>query len=470
MGYIFQCLLVMYKDLSKASVIRQKFVSSIVLLSISVTLIISLASCLLVRPGQAIDHQDILWEGWEVIESSYVGWDSIDNIEVTGNTIKGMLEQLDKPAYPFLTELDDVIDQPPVSVPDGLADIWRAWTLSRAKWPDVDPSLLTEAAMKGMMQSLGDPVSNYLNQVEFKKSQQKNLTSYEGIGAVVDFRDSRLTIFSVMSDGPAQKVGLQRDDVILEIDGEPVYLSNSNEAVKKLKGASGTRVTLLIQRSRELEPRDIVVTRGTINIPTVDMSLLPSSVGYLYIREFQDHTLDEVLEVLETFNELDTLGIILDLRNNHNGGIEVARDVGAQFLPDGLFLYEIDGNNKRTDMFIEAGGTLTEGSELVVLINKGTAQAAEALAGSLQDAGVGIVIGDRSKGLGSTNIYSELSNGGAILLPVSYWYTPSGRSIIIDGIVPDIDASLSKEDFALNRDSQLKEAYDYLDKRLPAFR
>ena len=193
----------------------------------------------------------------------------------------------------------------------------------------------------------------------------------------------------------------------------------------------------------------------------------------MYIQAFYDHTIDEVLDVLETFNELETLGMVLDLRSNQTGSLELARDVAAQFVSDGLFAYQVDNEQVRTDLHLQEGGgsgVLDREVKLVVLVNQGTAEAAEALAGALQDAGRGVVMGDPTRGRGSTNSYVTLSNGGALYFPTSYWFTPSGRAISGEGILPDIAASLSQEDLIMNRDSQLQRAYEYLDQSLPAFR
>ena len=413
----------------------------------------------------------VIWEAWEVVKSSYVNADLLDAEVVTGGVISGMLDFAKKPAYPFLTRLDQVVDRPPRTVPEELADLWRAWTLFRTTWPDVDPELLSEAALHGMMSSLGDPVSTYLTTEAYEMSQEEEEPgSYEGIGAVLGIENGQLTIMSPMSGGPADRADLRRGDVILAINGELVAGKTPDEATEDVRGDAGTRVTFLIRRSSESEPREISLTRATIDIPTVDMSLLPGSIGYLHIAKFRDNTLDEVLDNLETFNRLDTLGVILDLRSNLGGSLEVARDVASQFLGEGLFLYEVDSNQARTDLVVTEGGIATEVVEMVVLVNESTAEAAEALAGALQDSGRAVVMGDPTQGRGSTNIYRGLSNGGALYLPVSYWHTPSGRSIIDEGIKPNIEASLTSEDFALNRDSQLIRAYEYLNEQLPAFR
>ena len=413
---------------------------------------------------------EVIWEAWEAIKDSYVEANSLDAELVVGGVVNGMLDFAEKPSYPFLTELGQMTTPAPRKVPKELTNIWRAWTLFGEKWPGVDSNLLSEAALRSMMDSLEDPVSTYLSAEAYERTQRGDEGSYEGIGAVIGIQDGQVTIVSPMSDSPAERAGLRQGDVILQINGKPPVGDTLEEAVAEIKGEAGSRVTFLIQRPTEVEPREISLTRATIDVPTVDMSFLPGSVGYLYIEKFQDNTLDEVLDHLELFNRLETLAVILDLRSTVGGSLEVARSVASQFLADGLFLYQVDNKEARTDLIVEEGGIATEEGLLVVLVNGGTAEAAEALAGALQDSGRAVLLGDRTQGKGSTNDYHKLSNGGALFMPTSYWYTPSGRAIAEEGIQPDIEASLSQQDLLAGTDSQLQTAYDYLDDRLPSFR
>jgi carboxyl-terminal processing protease len=202
----------------------------------------------------------------------------------------------------------------------------------------------------------------------------------------------------------------------------------------------------------------------------------------MYISDFRDNTLEEVVTALEEFKQLDTLALILDLRNNPGGSLESARQIASQFLSQGLFMYEVDKAGARSDQAIEAGGIATEAfmfkaeedgareDLMVVLVNEFTGNAAEALAGSLQDAHRADILGIRTVGRGSDNVYRELSDGSAIYLPVSNWYTPSGRRITGSGILPDIEVPIRDEDRALGLDTQRDVASEYLDNQLPQFR
>ena len=297
-----------------------------------------------------------------------------------------------------------------------------------------------------------------------------NKSSYEGIGAVIGLQDGQLTIISPMSGGPAEKAGLERGDLILKVNGRSVEGQSLEVASGYVKGAVGTRVTFLIQKPGENEPREINVTRALIEIPTIEMSLLPGSVGYLRFIEFNEGTLDETLDVLERFNQLDTLGIIIDLRNNNDGSIKHAGAVAGQFVPAGPFIYEIDNNDRRQDFSIEKSGILTDGVNLVVLVNQGTGGAAEAFAAALRDMGGATLIGARTSGSGSSNMYMELNNGSALYIPTSRWFTTEGLSLLGDGLKPDEEAALTEQDISLGRDSQLNAAYNHLDGLLPDYR
>lgn len=412
----------------------------------------------------------VIWEAWEGIKDSHVDSAALSVDVLMDGGIKEMLNLANIPAYPLLTELDEVIDRPPKQVSKELEDLWRVKTLILQISPDVDKTALAEAALLGILNSLTDPVSRYLNPEAYQRKKEINKSSYEGIGAVIGLQDGQLTIISPMSGGPAEKAGLERGDLILKVNGRSVEGQSLEAASGHVKGAVGTRVTFLIQKPGENEPREINVTRALIEIPTIEMSLLPGSVGYLRFIEFNEGTLDETLDVLERFNQLDTLGIVIDLRNNNEGSIEHVGAVAGQFVPAGPFIYETDNDDQRRDFSIEKSGILTDGVSLVVLVNQGTGGAAEAFAAALRDMGGATLIGVRTSGSGSSNMYMELNNGSALYIPTSRWFTAGGLPLLGDGLKPDEEAALTDQDISLGRDSQLNAAYNHLDGLLPDYR
>jgi len=411
----------------------------------------------------------LVWEAWGVIKDSYVEGQTLDSKKVVGNAIAKMLGASGKPAYPFLTELESVRGRPPRDVPKELTDVWRSWVLFREKWPDVELRLLAEAAVQGMLEALSGGSAAHLTPEAYDRAQERLRGTYQGIGAFAVIQDGKL-LLSPMEDSPAQKAGLKAGDVILEVNGEPVAAKGLEESVDLVRGPAGTKVTLLVERAGEEKPLEFDVIRGDIDTVSVSRRLLPGAIGYIYISDFRENTPDKILDVLEELKQVDTLALILDLRDNPGGSIEAARKVASQFLSEGLFMYEIDREGNRRDWPIEQGGIAIKELPMVVVVNELTSSAAEAVAGALQDTQRAKILGTRTFGKGSANAFMVLSDGSAIYIPVSHWYTPLGRLIQGAAIAPDIEVFLTAQDRLSERDSQLQEAYNYLDNLLPRFR
>ncbi len=412
---------------------------------------------------------NLAWESWGLITEFYVEGDTLDSKEATGNAVMSMLAAAEKSAYPFLTELDGIRARPPGDVPGGLTDVWKAWVLLNEKWPDVDNKLLADAAIRGLLETIGDDSAVHLTPESYDRARERLKGSYFGIGASVANREGKMVLLP-MNDSPAEKAGIESGDIVLEVDREPVEGKSFQEVIERVRGPVGTRVTLLIDRADEEGPMEINVIRGDIGVESVDRRLLPGAIGHIFISDFQENTPDEMLDVLEELQQVDMLALILDLRSNVGASAGSAQKVASQFLSEGLFMYEVDKNGRRKDWHIQEGGIATERLPMVVLVNELTGGASEALAGSLQDAGRAIVLGKKSLGIGSENVFKELSDGSAIYIPVSYWYTPSGKPIKGVGIEPDIEVDFTEENSAFGVDAQLTRAYDYLDDLLPSFR
>ncbi len=436
---------------------------------VSILVLVLVASCGSRR--QSSEQLDLVWESWEIVKSSYVVSHALDPEKVTGEMIGHMLEVADKPAYPFLAELEEVSRRAPRDVPPELIDLWRAWVLFGEKWPEVSEQHRAEAAIQGMLTALPDiSAARHLNPEAYSRAKEDLTGSYEGIGAVVQIQDGYPTIVELMEDKPAEKAGLQPGDAIHDVDGVSVKDLPVEEAIKLVRGRTGTKVTLLVAREGEEELQEINVTRGAIEVLSVEVQLLPGGIGYMYIAEFRLSTGDEVLDALEALNTTDFLALILDLRGNPGGSLEAARDVASQFIPDGLFMYAIDKEGNREDWFIDKGEAFKENLPIAVVVSEFTASAAEALAGALQDRKQATIIGVETFGKGSASAYQELSDGSALYLPVAKWFTPNGNQFQGRGITPDILVDITAEDLALGRDSQIIEAYNYLDNLLPPFR
>ena len=380
-----------------------------------------------------------------------------------------MLDAHEKPAYPFLTDLEGVRGRRPKDVPSELTDVWKAWTLFQEKWPEVSSGDLANAAIAGMLDSLGSTSTAHLNNEDYRRAQERLEGSYTGIGAFVAQIEDQL-VMSPMEESPALKAGVEVGDVVLEVDGKSVEGKSVDEVIDQVRGPVGTKVTMLLERAGEEEPIELSIIRGDISMSSVDRQLLPGAIGHIYISDFRDNTADEILDALEQLKQVDMLALILDLRDNPGGSIESAHKVASQFLSDGLFMYEIDKDGVRKDWLVEEGGIATNDLPMVVLVNQLTASAAEAVAGAFQDAERAEIFGTNTFGKGSASIFQQLSDGSAIYLPVSHWYTPQGRLIEGSGVTPDTEVGLTPEDRFSQVDVQLVEAYDFLNSLLPLFR
>ena len=304
---------------------------------------------------------------------------------------------------------------------------------------EADSEELVEGAITGMLKTL-DPHSSYLNPDAYKELQVETKGSFGGIGIEITIRDGFLTVVSPLEGTPADDLGIEAGDQILRVDGEPTKEMTLMEAVTKMRGPKGTKVVLTIMREGFTKPEDFVITRATIAIKSVRSKTLESGYGYLRLSQFQSTTardLRQALTKLEKENQ-PMKGLILDMRNNPGGLLDQAVKVSDEFLDEGLIVYT-GGRLKSQDMRFEAHtNTRPHRYPIVVLVNEGSASAAEIVAGALQDHKRAVVVGVETFGKGSVQTVMPLRNGAALRLTTSLYYTPSGRSIQAKGIEPDI--------------------------------
>lgn len=303
----------------------------------------------------------------------------------------------------------------------------------------VESDELIEGAISGMLRTL-DPHSSYLDPDAYKELQVETKGSFGGIGIEITVRDGVLTVVSPLEGTPAYELGIQAGDQILRVDGEPTKEMTLMEAVKKMRGPKGTNVVLTIMREEFTKPQDFVVTRDTIAIKSVRSKTLEPGYGYIRISQFQSSTARDLRkDISELEKENKPLkGLILDLRNNPGGLLDQAVKVSDEFLNEGLIVYT-GGRLKSQDMRFEAHmNTRPHSYPVVVLVNEGSASAAEIVAGALQDHKRAVVVGVKTFGKGSVQTVMPLRNGAALRLTTALYYTPSGRSIQAKGIAPDI--------------------------------
>jgi carboxyl-terminal processing protease len=300
---------------------------------------------------------------------------------------------------------------------------------------------LIEAAVNGMLQSL-DPHSTYFNQKSYRDMQVQTRGEFGGLGLEVSQENGLVKVVAPIDDTPAQRAGLQPNDLISHIDGEPVAGLSLNEAVDRMRGPPNSQIRLTIRRE-STEPFDVTLTRAVIRIQSVKAKPL-ENIGYIRITQFTEKTdagLKSAVADLKKQIGKPLAGYILDLRNNPGGLLDQAVAVSDAFLERGEIVSTRSRKAEDTQRFNARAGDLAEGLPIVVLINDGSASASEIVAGALQDHRRAILLGTKSFGKGSVQSVIPLPGHGAIKLTTARYYTPSGRSIQQVGIEPDIKVS-----------------------------
>ncbi|MEQ1438816.1 S41 family peptidase [Fontimonas sp. SYSU GA230001] len=304
----------------------------------------------------------------------------------------------------------------------------------------VDDKTLLENAVRGMLTGL-DPHSAYLDKDEFKDMNIATSGKFGGLGIEVQMQDGFVRVVAPIDDTPAAKAGIQPGDLIVKIDETPVKGLTLSDAVTRMRGDPGTKVTLTLVREGEPAPKVLELKRDVIKVASVRGRMLEPGLAYLRISSFTTDTganLDKEIARLKKDAGGSLKGLILDLRNNPGGVLDAAVKVSDSFLDKGTIV-SIRGRNGDGGRSFDAGaGDLLDGNPLVVMINAGSASASEIVAGALQDHRRGVLVGSRSFGKGSVQTILPLSNEGAIKITTARYYTPSGRSIQAEGIEPDI--------------------------------
>ena len=326
----------------------------------------------------------------------------------------------------------------------------------------LDANELSAGAIRGMLQSLNDPYASYLDPQRFGEEESRIQGVFEGIGAQVGIRDHHLTVIAPLPDTPAERAGIRAGDVIMEIDGESTEDLSLQEAVSRIRGERGTTVRLLVRHADQVEPVLIPITRGVIPLETVRFTMLDNGIGHLQISSFSSTTNGQVEEALQEFKARDGRGLIVDLRYNPGGLLQVVVDVTSQFLEDGLVTYELNGLGDRREWKVASGG---EGQDipLVVLVNQYSASASEVFAGAILDHDRGPVVGETTFGKGSVNTRHRLSDGSGIYYTIARWYTPKGTLIEGFGITPTLEVAMDPES---QTDLQLQRAIELLEQQV----
>ena len=332
---------------------------------------------------------------------------------------------------------------------------------------DIDMEAMAEGMYSGLVDSLGDPYSVYYTAEEWKAMIADTEGIYYGIGAYLqlDTATGLARINGVIANTPAEEVGLRENDIIYQIDGEITQGLELSEIVSRIKGEEGTTVHLTIYRDGESDYLEFDVERRKIESPTVNYEMYDNGVGYIQITEFDEVTTDQFKEALAVIKGSDAKGLILDLRSNPGGSLPVVVDIARSILPKGMIVYTEDKNGKRDEYTCDGRNELD--IPMVVLINGNSASASEILAGAIKDYGKGTLIGTTTFGKGIVQRVLPLTDGTALKLTISTYYTPKGNNIHGIGVDPDIECEFDSEAYyERDVDNQLECAKQEIDKMI----
>ncbi len=360
------------------------------------------------------------------------------------------------------TPTPQVAAEPTDAEEEAFRVFWEAWhILERDFYGELpDPQEMTYAAIRGVLSTLDDEYTALIEPQIADIFKEDMSGAFEGIGAVVRMRDDgKLMIVRPFEGQPAAQAGLKPGDIILAVDGQSIQGVNVFEAIALIRGPEGSTVRLLIERAGE--SFEVEIVRRRIEIPVVEWRMLESGIAYVKLLEFHASAGQKLRAALRELMAQRPKGLILDLRDNPGGLLDVAIEVASQFVGRGPILVERfkSGVEKK---YPPRGGGLARDIPLVVLVNGASASASEIVAGAIQDSGRGILIGERTFGKGSVQLSHTLSDGSELRVTTAQWFTPKGRAIHSEGLVPDIVVEVTDEDLAAGRDPQLERAIEFL--------
>ena len=332
---------------------------------------------------------------------------------------------------------------------------------------EYDKSELLDHMYAGLIAGLGDPYTVYMNEKELQSFFENTEGAYAGIGIIIinDREANKIVVGATFEDSPGEKAGMLPGDEIIKVNNVEVDGSDFELVPKMTKGVSGTNVSVSVYRPSEDKIYDLELTRERIVMNTVSHRMLEDSIGYLRISQFDRVTYDQFLNAYNELNELGMQGLILDLRNNPGGLMDVVVKITDMLVPEGYITYTEDKNGKREFHYSDANQIEIP---LVVLVNGNSASASEVLSGAVKDYGVGTLVGTQTYGKGLVQNISMLSDGSGVKVTIAKYYTPSGVCIDGIGIAPDYIVEMSEEksysisSLELDEDEQLLRAIEVI--------
>jgi len=378
-----------------------------------------------------------------------------------------------KKGYAFNPKDFKVVNQQDQPATVNYQTLWDAISVLNDKYIDkpVDQQKILFGAVKGAVEAVGDPYTTFFDPKTLQSFQTDLKGSFEGIGAEIGKKDNNIVIIAPLDDSPAKRAGLKAQDIILQVNGEAVNDWSVEQAVDKIRGPKGTTVTLSVLRSGEDKPFEVKIVRDTITVKSVKWEIKDVKSGdttkrieVITLSRFGDDTKQLFDQAVNDALTKGAKGIILDERNNPGGYLQTAVDLGSSWIGAGQTVVSEARSDGSTEKYAAEGNNRLAGIKTVVLINGGSASAAEILAGALQDYNIAELIGEKSFGKGSVQELVDLKEGGAVKVTIAKWITPNGKNLNKDGLVPNIEVKISDEDAKAGKDPQMDKAVEEVTK------
>lgn len=370
------------------------------------------------------------------------------------------------PAQPNFVISAAEINPDPELAPFRIRDIDDVWSRLKNSYYDaskLERSKLEYNAVKGFVAGIEDPYTAFMTPDESKDFENGLEGHLEGIGAELEVKNGKLVVVSPLKDSPAEKAGIKPADIIYKIDNSLTEEMTLFDAVRKIRGKKGTSVTLTIIRENIPNPLEIKVLRDKVTIDSITVKKLDNEIYHVAIHQFSDHTKTEFQNVVQKILLEKARGMVLDLRGNGGGYLDISVDILSELLAgekNAAVIKKRDPTKNET-VKTNGSGRLAD-IPLAVLVNKGSASASEIIAGAIQDYKRGILIGEKTFGKGSVQQVDKLPDGASLRYTIAKWFTPLERSIDDVGIAPDVEIKMTDEDEKAKRDPQLEEAIKYL--------
>ena len=346
---------------------------------------------------------------------------------------------------------------------------WEAWKVIQDKYVkagEIENQDLVYGAVSGLIDSLKDPNSVFMPPSDAKKFGEDISGEFSGIGAEIGIKNDQLIIIAPLKGTPADLAGLKPGDKILKVDDKLTQGLSVDEAIKIIRGKKGTEVILTISRESWNEAKEISIIRDIIQIPTLDFEMKEGDIAYFHLYNFYENAPMLFYQSVVKAAFQNPKGVILDLRNNPGGYLEVAVNLAGWFLENGKVVVSEEFRSGEKQEFKARGNEFLSKIPIVVLINEGSASASEILAGALRDHRDIKLVGKKSFGKGTVQELQELKDGSVIKITVAHWLLPSGHIIEKNGLQPDYEIELTEEDAEKKKDPQLEKAMEILKSRI----